>query len=354
MPRPRCGMTRKRPGPMGRSGAGPPRRRDAALISQRQAPCAMLTGATAAVAAALVAAAVAAADGPGPLTAYAQAPGADEPLRHGLDGMQLDGLSSGGGHAVLLEFAARKGASSADAAADYHPLQQPSLERGWARTASGLHALDGGASVMVTGGGSIAVHSADHPVVVFAVPAAGGSGGLAGDRYAVTVHAPDGSGGLEATVFEAVLGAGRGGGAENGSAAGLGPDEAAGDEAAGDEAAGGTFPGALALAATITDRVQFGGTLVVQGRVYDASINSDPRVVPRGPGAVPDVPVSVAVTDKRTGQVVLDWAGRADAAGLFRAEHRWSNTDPASALAVAISIDGGRLVEERTAFYMGR
>ena len=337
----------------------------------------MRFGATAAaVAAALAAAAVVAvaaaavvavaADEPGPPAAYAQASAASgaEPLRRGLAGMQLDGLSSGGGHAVLLEFAANKGGASpagaAAAAAGHHPLQRPSLERGWARTALGLHALDGGASVMVTGGGAIAVHSADDPVVVFAVPAAGG-GGLAGDRYAVTVHAPDGRGGLEATVFEAVLGAGRGGGvAGNGSAAGgPGPDAATGEAAAGEAAAdlpaaGGAFPGALALAATVTDRVQFGGTLVVQGRVYDASINSDPQVVPRGPGAVPDVPVKVVVTDKRTGQAVLEWAGRADAAGLFRAEHRWANTDPASALAVEISIDGGRLVEERTAFYVGR
>lgn len=269
--------------------------------------------------------------------------------------MRLDGLS-GGGHAVLLEFAARGDGSSADA--DGRPLQRPSLERGWARTASGLHALGGGggASVMVTGGGSIAVHSAGQPAVVFAVPAKGG-GGMAGDRYAVTVHAPDGEGGFETTIFEAVLGAaaGNGGGAGNGSAAGAAPDpNAAAGGGAGAPAAGGMFPDALALAVTITDRVQFGGTLVVQGRVYDASINADPRVVPRGPGAVPGVPVEVAVTDKRTGQVVLDWAGRADAAGLFRAEHGWSNTDPASSLAVSISVDGGRLVEERTAFYMGR
>ena len=294
-------------------------------------------------------------DATGSYAAYAQAPDIG-PAPHGLAGMRLDG-QSGGGHAVLLEFSARGDAYPHAAAG--HFLQRPALERGWARTASGLHALDGGggASVMVTGGGAIAVHSAGQPAVVFAVPAEGG-GGMAGDRYTVTVHAPDGGGGFETTIFEAVLGAGRGGGGGGGgdgnaSASGGAPDP---DAAAGADApaAGGMFPDALALAVTITDRVQFGGMLVVQGRVYDASINADPRVVPRGLGVVPDVPVEVAVTDKRTGQAVLEWAGRADAAGLFRAEHSWSNTDPAGSLAVSISVDGGRLVEERTAFYMGR
>ena len=318
------------------------------------------TAAVLAVAAAAAAAAVAAAAAGIP-AAHASVHGAMPGGEPALAGMQIDGLS-GGGHAVLLVFAAR-GGDGAAAAADppLPPPQRPSLERGWARTASGLHVLDGeGASVMVTGGGTIVVRSADRSSVVFAVPAAGATG-QAGDRYSVAAYAYGGRGGPEAAVFDAVLGPGRGG-ADGGPvqepASGQGQGAASAKEGEADAAdaaaAGGRLSDGLAAAVTVTERVPFGGTLVVQGRIYDASLNADPRVVPRGPGAVPGVPVEVTVTDKRTGQAVLEWAGTTDASGLFRAEHRWSNTDPPGTLAVEVSVDGGRLVEERAAFYMGR
>lgn len=267
--------------------------------------------------------------------------------------MRLDGLTARG-HAVTLEFAVQP-ASGAGGPGQPGML---ALAGGLVRTESGPLALGGdGARVMVTGGGTIVVHSTDGPAVLFAVPVrTGGAGGGQPDRYTVTAHVPrsgggGGGGGFEVAAFEATLGPS--GKSADGRDAAPDPDVAASDGADAAADAGGRFPDSLAVAVTVTERVQFGGTLIVQGRVYDAALNDRPAVVPRGPGAVPDVPVQVTVTDKRTGEAILVQDGEADESGLFRAEYRWKSTDPAASLGIAISVDGGRAVEERTAFYLG-
>ena len=269
-----------------------------------------------------------------------------------LAGMRLDGLTARG-HAVALEFAAQPAGGAGGGPGQPGTL---ALAEGLVRTESGPLALGGdGARVMVTGGGTIVVHSTDGPAVLFAVPVrTGGGGEVEPDRYTVTAYVPrsGGGGGFEVATFEATLGP-SGRSADGGDDA---PDsDTAATAGAGAPAAdeGGRFPDGLAVAVTVTERVQFGGTLIVQGRVYDAALNDRPAVVPRGPGAVPDVPVQVTVTDKRTGEAILVQDGEADEAGLFRAEYRWKNTDPAASLGIAISVDGGRAVEERTAFYLG-
>ena len=262
--------------------------------------------------------------------------------------MRLDGLAAGG-HAVALEFAAQPGGGAEGAPGQPGTL---ALAEGLVRTESGPLALaGGGARVMVTGGGTIVVHSTDGPAVVFAVPVR--TGGGEPDRYKVTAHVPrsGGEGGFEVAVFEATLGpSGVDGEGEDPAPA---PAAAAPGKAGAEADAGGRFPDGLAVAVTITERVQFGGALIVQGRVYDAALNDRPAVVPRGPGAVPDVPVKVTVTDKRTGDAILVQDEEADESGLFRAEYRWRSSDPAATLGIVISVDGGRAVEERTAFYLG-
>lgn len=314
----------------------------------------------AASAAVAVAIAAAAAGGAAPLcaasgaAATASEPGADAASR--LAGMRLDGLAAGG-HAVVLEFAARPGAGAGDAASGAASAQPArlALVGGLVRTDSGPLALgggEGGASVMVTGGGTIVVLSTDGPAVVVAVPS-GAGGGAALDRYTVTAYVPRGPGGFEAATFEATLGPSEGGGGDGASASGAASADADAVPAAADAGRGGRLPGSLALAVAATERVQFGGALVVQGRVYDADLNDSPAVVPRGPGAVPGAPVHVTVADRRTGEVLVDQDGAADEAGLFRAEYRWKNTDPAATLDVSVVAGGGLAAEELTAFYLG-
>ena len=277
-----------------------------------------------------------------------------------LAGMRLDGLTARG-HAVVLEFGAHRGGGGDGGAGGPAQPAALALEGGLVRTESGPIPLGGdGARVMVTGGGTIVVHSTDRPAVLFAVPSEPGRGGGGnadgGGRYAVTAHVPSGSGGgFEVAAFEATLGpSGAGGaggsGAPTPEAAGAAP--AAANAGAGDDAGADDLPAELAVAVTVTGSVPFGGALVVQGRVYDAKLNDSPAVVPRGPGAVPGAPVQVTVTDRRSGEVVFDQHMVADEAGLFRAEHRWDNTDPAAALDVSVSAGGGAAVE-RTAFYLG-
>lgn len=295
-------------------------------------------------AAVLIAAAVAAAVAAAALSAPEPADAASH-----LAGMRLDGLAAGG-HAVTLEFAAQP-----EDGAGGGPVQPGTLAlvEGLVRTESGPLALGGdGARVMVTGGGTIVVHSTDDPAVLFAVPVWTGDGDPG--RYKVTAHVPrSGNGGFEVATFEATLGPSGGDADGKGEDAAPAPAAALPGEAGGDADAGGKFPDDIAVAVTITERVQFGGALIVQGRVYDAALNDRPVVVPRGPGAVPDVPVQVTVTDKRTGEAILVQDGEADESGLFRAEYRWRSSDPAATLGIVISVDGGRAVEERTAFYLG-
>lgn len=298
------------------------------------------TAASAALAAGAAAAADASDAGPAP------AHGASH-----LAGMRLDGLTAQG-HAVVIEFAAQGGGGAADGEGRAAQPGRLALAGGMVWTESGPRPLGGDdAQVMVTGGGTVAVRSSDRPAVLFAVPeAAGAGGGGAAARYTVTAYVPLDGGGLESASFDATLGpSGRGAAADGGV------EEAAPAPAGqpGGAEGSGRFPDRLAIAVTVTERVQYGGTLVVQGRVYDADANAAPAVVPRGPGAVPGAPVQVTATDRRTGEAVLDWDGEADESGLFRAEHRWGSADPASTLDIAINVDGGRAVEERTAFYLG-
>lgn len=271
-----------------------------------------------------------------------------------LAGMRLDGLAAGG-HAVVLEFAASgdEGRAAGGGGGAGRPGMLV-LEEGLVRTEAGPRALGGpDARVMVTGGGTVVVYSADSPAVVLAVPErAGGGGGDGGaGRYTVTAYVPrsGGGAGFEAVSFDATLGPRSGSDAPAQDPAPA-PTPA---DAGGDGGQAGRFPDDLVVAMTVTERVQFGGTLVVQGRVYDGALDDRPAVVPIGPGAVPGVPVQVTVTDRRTGEAVLDQDGEADHSGLFRAEYRWKNTDPAATLDISVSIDGGRAVEERTAFYLG-
>ena len=279
----------------------------------------------------------------------AGAPPPAGPASH-LAGMRLDGLTARG-HAVVLEFGAQRGGGPAQPAA-------LALVGGLVRTESGPIPLGGdGARVMVTGGGTIVVHSTDRPAVLFAVPSGpgrgGGEGADGGGRYAVTAHVPSGGGGgFEVAAFEATLGpsGGDGGGASAPDAAGAAPAAA---NASSPASAAGESPAKLAVAVTVTGSVPFGGALVVQGRVYDAELNDRPAVVPRGPGAVPGAPVQVTATDRRSGEVVFDQLVVADEAGLFRAEHRWDNTDPAATVDVSVSAGGGGAAVERTAFYLG-
>ena len=285
----------------------------------------------------------------------AAAPPAAGPASH-LAGMRLDGLTARG-HAVALEFGAQRGGGG--------PAQPAmlALGGGLVRTESGPIPLGGdGARVMVTGGGTIVVHSTDRPAVLFAVPSGPGKGtgegAGEGRRYAVTAHVPSDGGGFEVAAFEATLGPSGGGDGGSGApapeAAGAAP--AAANGSGGDDAGADDLPAKLVVAVTVTGSVPFGGALVVQGRVYDADLNDKPAVVPRGPGAVPGAPVQVTVTDRRSGEVVLDQLVVADEAGLFRAEHRWDNTDPAAALDVSVSAGGGAgggAVEKRAAFYLG-
>lgn len=295
------------------------------------------TGVAVLAAAAAAAAAVFVLPAPEPVEAASQ-----------LAGMRLDGLAAGG-HAVALEFAAQPEDGAGGGPGQPGML---ALVEGLVRTESGPLALGGdGARVMVTGGGTVVVHSTDGPAVVFAVPVWTGGGDPS--RYKVTAHVPrSGNGGFEVATFEATLGpSGRSGADGEGEGMAPAPAAAAPEDKGGD--AGGKFPDGLAVAVTITERVQFGGALIVQGRVYDAALNDRPVVVPRGPGAVPDVPVQVTITDKRTGEAILIQDGEADESGLFRAEYRWRSSDPAATLGIVISVDGGRATEERTAFYLG-
>lgn len=287
------------------------------------------------------------------------APGPADAASH-LAGMRLDGLAAGG-HAIVLEFAAsgEEGRAAGGAAGGEGRPGMLVLDGGLVRTGEGPRALGGpDARVMVTGGGTVVVYSADSPAVVLAVPERSGSGGGGEDagRYTVTAYVPrggggNGGGGFETVSFDATLGP------RSGSPDAPAPDPAAAAPPPDDAGKGsdepGRFPDDLAVAMTITERVQFGGTLVVQGRVYDVALNDRPAVVPIGPGAVPGVPVQVTVTDRRTGEDILDQDGEADESGLFRAEYRWKNTDPAATLDISVSIDGGRALEKRTAFYLG-
>lgn len=281
-------------------------------------------------------------------------PPAAGPASH-LAGMRLDGLTARG-HAVVLEFGAQRGGGGGGGPAQPATL---ALVGGLVRTESGPIPLGGdGARVMVTGGGTIVVHSTDRPAVLFAVPSGpgrgGGEGADGGGRYAVTAHVPSGGGGFEVAAFEATLGpsGGDGGGASAPDAAGAAP--AAANASSPAPAAAGESPAELAVAVTVTGSVPFGGALVVQGRVYDAELNDRPAVVPRGPGAVPGAPVQVTATDRRSGEVVFDQLVVADESGLFRAEHRWDNTDPAATVDVSVSAGGGSSAAvERTAFYLG-
>ena len=283
-------------------------------------------------------------------------PPAAGPASH-LAGMRLDGLTARG-HAVVLEFGAQRGGGGGGGVGPAQPATL-ALEGGLVRTESGPIPLGGdGARVMVTGGGTIVVHSTDRPAVLFAVPSGpgrgGGEGADGGVRYAVTAHVPlGGGGGFEVAAFEATLGpsGGDGGGAPEPEAAGAAPAAANATAVAGASA---DLPAELAVAVTVTGSVPFGGALVVQGRVYDAELNDRPAVIPRGPGAVPGAPVQVTATDRRSGEVVLDQLVVADEAGLFRAEHRWDNTDPAATVDVSVSAGGGgSAAVERTAFYLG-
>ena len=301
-------------------------------------------------AAAVLAAAAAAALAAGAAAAAADAGPASADGASHLAGMRLDGLTEQG-HAVVIEFAAQ-GGGGADGKGRPAQPGRLALAGGMVWTESGPRPLGGGdAQVMVTGGGTVAVRSSDRPAVLFAVPeAAAGGGGAAPARYTVTAYVPLDGGGLESASFDATLGpSGRGAGEA------VGGEEAAAAPAAqpGGAEETGRLPDRLAVAVTVTERVQYGGTLVVQGRVYDADANAAPAVVPRGPGAVPGAPVQVTATDRRTGEAVLDWDGAAGETGLFRAEHRWGSANPASTLDIVISVDGGRAVEERTAFYLG-
>ena len=289
------------------------------------------------------------------------APGPADAASH-LAGMRLDGLAAGG-HAIVLEFAASGEGGRAAKGGDVEGRPGALvLDGGLVRTGEGPRALGGpDARVMVTGGGTVVVYSADSPAVVLAVPERSGSGGAGGagedaSRYTVTAYVPRGGGGsgFEAVSFDATLGPRSGSPdapAPDPADAAPTPDDAGAGEDGGES--GGLFPDDLAVAMTITERVQFGGTLVVQGRVYDGALNDRPAVVPIGPGAVPGVPVQVTVTDRRTGEDILDQDGMADQSGLFRAEYRWKNTDPAATLDISVSIDGGRALEKRTAFYLG-
>lgn len=277
-----------------------------------------------------------------------------------LAGMRLDGLAAGG-HAIVLEFTAsgEEGRAAEGGGGEGRPGTLV-LEEGLVRTGEGPRTLGGpDARVMVTGGGTVVVYSADSPAVVLAVPeragSSGGGGGEDAGRYTVTAYVPrsGGGSGFEAVSFDATIGPRSESDAPAPDPADAAPppdDAGAGED--GDES-GGLFPDDLAVAMTVTERVQFGGTLVVQGRVYDGALNDRPAVVPIGPGAVPGVPVQVTVTDRRTGADILDHDGMADQSGLFRAEYRWKNTDPAATLDISVSIDGGRALEKRTAFYLG-
>lgn len=305
--------------------------------------------AAAAVLAAAAAAAALAAGAAAAASAEADAGPASADGASHLAGMRLDGLTEQG-HAVVIEFAAQ-GGGGADGKGRPAQPGRLALAGGMVWTESGPRPLGGGdAQVMVTGGGTVAVRSSDRPAVLFAVPEPAAGGGAAPARYTVTAYVPLDGGGLESASFDATLGPSGRGAVEDGGGEGEAAAPAA--QPGGAEETG-RLPDRLAVAVTVTERVQYGGTLVVQGRVYDADANAAPAVVPRGPGAVPGAPVQVTATDRRTGEAVLDWDGAAGETGLFRAEHRWGSADPASTLDIVISVDGGRAVEERTAFYLG-